>query len=328
VVNGGLNSAAQVFVTEIEVLAELTSEQSISRIHRTHLADATAHYAFSEELGARASVSWQEEPAQGAEGERRTVSYLLGTRYQQTPALEHDLRWEQAFQSSGDEDQEDLVDQSASYALRFDPWPTLGATVGGTHRTVHADGRAQQEDNNGSVQLRGRPVRGLAFRLETSRSRNLQYTAGFRSDTWNHRLSTELTITRAIVATGSAGRQSTRSEPEERTRMRRTYGLQLELRPTRTVLVRGSFDGLDDERIDTVRHEAALIWNLAPKLTASGSASWYESSAERETRRFDTTVTYRMSPRTTLYFQSNRIDFSGAGGANTESYQVGARQSF
>ncbi|MCA9729235.1 MAG: hypothetical protein KC729_16225, partial [Candidatus Eisenbacteria bacterium] len=327
VVNGGLNSAAEVFVTEIEALAQVTGQAESMRFHRSHLADLTAFYSVTRNLSTQAGLTFQDEPPQGGESQHRTLGYLVSSRYHQSRMIEHDVRWEQGFQFLG-EGGEDQIDQTVSYGLRVDPWATLGLAVGAAHRKIRIESRDYQEDNNVSLRLRGEPLRGWGFRVETTRSRSLQYVAGTRADTWNQRVATDITLTDAIRTTLSGTHQWTRSEPDEDTRRRWTYRADLELRPTRTIFLRGSLDVLDDDLVDTWGREATLIWTPAPKLSASASASLHDSSTDFDTRRYDTNVTYRVNPRTSVYFQSNRIDFSGAGGSDTASYQVGLRTGF
>lgn len=327
VVNAGLNPAAEVFVTELEVLVALTGRTESSSVRRTHVADATAVYSFSERLDSSLDVSLQDEPPQGGVGGRKNAAYSLGSQFEQSPQVFHRIRWSQGFQfleSPG----EDLIDDSAAYTLTLQPWDRLTMIAGGLHRVLRTEGVRTQEDNNATLEVRAEPLRGLSISAETTRSRNHQYVARWRNDGWVHRLSLESKPTPAIDASVNGTYQTVHSLPMDMTQARIQYGAGLDYRVSRTIFLRGSAEFLDDERIDTVQQDYLLTWSLAPKVRFSGTAALTSATGDFDTNRYGALLDYALNHRTSVYFQYTQTDFSGAGGNETTTAQVGIRSSF
>lgn len=327
VVNAGLNPVAEVFVTEIEVFVALTGQAESSTLRRTHVADAFAAYQISERLGSSLAVSMQHEPAQGGVGARKNATYSFGSEFEQSEQVTHRLRWSQGFQFL-EAPGEDLIDGSAGYTLTLRPLEGLTLNAGGLHRTVRTEGRRTQEDNNATLGLRALPLRGLSLYAETTRSRNHQYVAGWRTDGWAHRMSVETRPAPRINASVNAAYSTSRSLPSDTTQVRIQYGAGLDCQLSRTIFLRGSAEISDDERIDSIQQDYLLTWSLAPKVRVSGTAALTNSTNDFDTQRYGALLDYALSHRTSLYFQYTQVDFSGAGGAETQIGQVGVRTGF
>jgi hypothetical protein len=325
VVNAGLNPVAEVFVTEIQAFRERGSDE-LERTERDHLVDGRVSYRVTERLDTSADFTYQHDTAAITVEDRDVIDYALRGRYRQSDVVSHEVWWDQSYQDfEGPGD--DLSDRSASYTLRLDPLPTLTSSLSLSNRRSFIDGERELEATSALAEASGMPVRGLNLSMEVGRNRNDAFFLGRRDISWTYRASLDGSFTRSLDAIISYLYRRTTSRPEDEARNRNEYSLGFDYRMTRTILGRGTVTIVNDVR-DTVSQDYLLTWNLTPKLSLGAQAFLDDVDEGVSTDRYNANLNFYVNQRTTLYLTYSIVDFTGAGGVRTDSFQQGLRASF
>lgn len=323
VVSSGLNTIPLALVSEIEIFGPVPERPSNRRINNAHVADLMANYAVSDRWDTSLDLSYRHQPAQGNEGQRRNLDYALRAGFEQSELLSHSFRWEEAFQRF-DARRPRIRDDVLSYSLFVDPLPTISISSSANGRFETIGSERTRETYSLLTEGRGDLSRNLTLLSSLGANRAFLYNRGSRSDTWTYRLGTRGSVTRSLTAELGWSHQQTTSQPMDRLRVRSTITAGFNLRLTRTIFFRGSFNQINDMG-DNTSQDYLLSWRLAPNLSFSAQTLVTDFGEDQRTRQYSVNLNYDISMGSALFFRYTSVDYSDAGGALTDSFQQGFR---
>jgi len=326
-VKRGLNEISIVQVTEIELFEEIEETDSVTADWTSHYADFYSSLQIDPALISSVNLSYQHRPVRIGTDGRTDALYAVSTKHEPASWISQTARWQQDFQGLKEAEIPELTTNTASYSLELDPLETIGLLFSALN-TINLEQRTRIRETNGLIaQVQGVAVPGLNLVAEVSRSRNNDYLGPSQNDTWRQRYSVDAIMTRSLQAAVQYTRQKTESQPADTIRSRQTYGIDLNYRLSRTILLRGSLNAVDDIS-DSISQDYFFSWRIMPKLTTTAQSYLFDPGKGQGTRRYSIHINYEIGPRTLVYLSFNRIDLSGAGGGETTSFQQGFRTTF
>ena len=148
-----------------------------------------------------------------------------------------------------------------------------------------------------------------------------------QSDSWSLRTVVDAGVTRSLDIFFNWGHQQVWTDRDDALRVRRTYGVNADLRLTNKIFFRAGLTWLDDERFNRSQNYL-LSWTLGPRLVITGQAILDDASRGFKSQRLSASATYDLGARASLYLRYSDLDLSQAGGAETAAWQQGIRWSF
>ena len=325
-VNGGLNEATTVHATEIQAFIQSEPETTTESFSQSHFVDLAIGYRFSERLNTSLSGTYQQEPLQGLDGDRRNQFYSMSTRFRQTEMISHTVNFHQSFQDFA-ADSSDLKSLSGGYNLLVAPLTTLDFLLSISRRIGYYGSGKDQESGNALLAVHGSPFTNLHLIWESGFSRQIQYAIYTASETWTHRLTANSALTRRLDAGASLRFQSSQSMPADSRHLRRQFQLNLNYRATNTIFIRGATDINMDETV-TYTQDFLFSWNATAKVKMGLQTYLTGDEGGARTSRFNTNINYKLGTRSTIFFGFSLLDYRPAGGARTANLQAGLRTGF
>ena len=325
-INSGLNEVTTVYLTEIQALLESETEAETESHSQMHFLDFAVGYRFSEKLNSSFSGTYQQEPVQGVEGDRRNLYYSLSTRFRQTDIVSHTAKFQQSLQDF-DTDSTDLKNLSASYNLLVAPLTTLDFLLSISSRIGYYGAELDQESGNTLLAVRGSPFSNLHLTWETGFSQQTQHAVSTTTDSWIHRLIANAALTRKLDASFSMRHQFSRIEPAQTRRARRQFQLNLNYRATSSIFLRGTTD-LNLDETATFNLDFLFSWNVTKKVKMGLQTYFSGDDGGIDTGRLNTNFNYKLGTRSTVFMGFTVNDYRGAGGTRTSNLQEGLRTGF
>ena len=325
-VNSGLNEVTTVYLTEIQALLESETEAETESYSQMHFLDLSVGYRFSDKLNSSFSGTYQQEPVQGLEGDRRNLYYSLSTRFRQTEIVSHTAKFQQSLQDF-DADSTDLKNLSGSYNLLVAPLTTLDFLLSITSRIGYYGAELDQESGNALLAVRGSPFSNLHLTWESGFSQQIQHSVSTTTDNWIHRLIANAALTRKLDAGFSMRYQFSRIEPAKTKRSRRQFQLNLNYRATSSIFVRGTTD-LNLDETTTFNQDFLFSWNVTAKVKMGLQTYFNGDDGGINTSRLNTNINYKLGTRSTIFIGFSVNDYRRAGGTRTSNLQAGLRTGF
>lgn len=326
VVNGGVNEAAGVVVTEIEVFESIQQVGEIERDATTHFANANVRWRATDDVDASAYGSARFEPQQGSLGDRESYDYGLRSRWQQTEHVQWNGRWEQSWQRFG-ESRPHLRDDVLSATMLYDPLATLGTSASATYRRSIEGGRDLRTVRSLFGSVDAEPISTLDVVIDALFSRLDDPLADRTSDIWSVRSSFDAEVTRSLNVLGSWSHQETRIDPTDELVIRRIWTLDVDLQFTERLFARIGTTWVEDQRFSR-RQDYLLNWRVGPRLVMTGQLIYDDASGGFRTDRASFSATFEVNRRTTAYVRYAEIEQGIDGEDRTMSWQQGLRMTF
>lgn len=326
VVNGGVNDAAGVSVTEIEVFEAIQETGEVERASTTHLANASLAWRPSAGFDATLIGTARLEPQQGSVGDRESYDYAARGRWRQTDDVQWVGRWEQAWQrfESG---RASLRDDVLAGTFLYDPLPTLGTTASATWRRAVEGGQELRTIRSAFASVDTEPIAALDVVVDAVVSRLDDPLTDQSNDVWTLRSSLDAEVTRSLRVLGSWAHQETRTRPSDDLVIRRTWTVDVDLQFTERIFARVGTTWVEDQRFSR-RQDYLLNWRVGPRLVLTGQAIYDDASGGFRTDRMSFSATFDVNRRTTAYLRYAELEQSAVDEQRTMSWQQGLRMTF
>jgi len=326
VVNGGVNEAAAVVVTEIEIFESIQQVGEVERDATTHFANANVRWRATDDVDASLSGSMRFEPQQGSLGDRESYDYAMRSRWRQTEHLQWTGRWEQSWQRFG-EARPHLRDDVLSATMLYDPLATLGTSTSATYRRSIEGGRDLRTVRGLFGSVDAQPISTLDIVVDALVSRLDDPLADRTSDIWSVRSSLDAEVTRSLNVLGSWSHQETRIDPTDELVIRRIWTLDVDLQFTERLFARIGTTWVEDQRFSR-RQDYLLNWRVGPRLVLTGQLVYDDATGGFRTDRASFSATFDVNRRTTAYLRYAEIEQGIDGEERTMSWQQGVRMAF
>jgi hypothetical protein len=324
-VNSGLNTVAQVLVTELTVL-ELVSETSEKGLQFvSHQLDARVGHDFNERWQGAADASLQFDENPGRSGDRARASLGARLGFEPSEVLLHSARWE--LSNQWNEGGDDLAENMLGYSLFYDPLETLRGSLSVTDRLTWLERARSRHRLGAATEASADLLRGLLATLGASASSTEDYLSDRRYNTWNVRGRVQAALTDELDLVLDASYLESLETVTDDLRKRRDYGVGLDWRVTRDLYARASIRQTS-EQSDRALIDALLSWAILPALRLS--VQHYELTDDdlTTTLRRSANLDWELGARTNIYLRLAEVDLSGGGGDRTTSFQQGFRMGF
>ena len=332
VVNSGLNTVADVQVTEIEAFESRSDVGEVQEQRSSHLADVRLVWDISRKWQTSVDLIGRLEPPSGSVSRRLNYDYGLRASYHPGRGVTHVFRWAQSWQDFEFGDR-DLRDDTAGYTLLYDPLPTLRTSASASFRQSFEASVARFRSANALVGASATPWRAIRTSAEVGATRVDQPVIDLITDSWTTRLTLDTDITSSLNALLTWSHQQSYSGPENDLRVLRRLTFGGELHVTSTIFGRATVTLSDDESF--FRSEDYLVsWRLFAKLLLTGQVNSDVGGASLNSERYSINGTLDLFERlfgfrnVTIYVRFSEVEQSAGRGSHILSWQQGLRATF
>jgi hypothetical protein len=325
--NLGTNDVLTVRVTEIEPLEGVARNRETSRSQTVHNVDLGARYHVNPKLQAAAGLNYRREPSGDFGGSRNLLYYDVSMTHQPSEMIMQTARWTSGWDDFQVSREKDWVN-TLTYTLQVRPMSTLQLLLSGLSRNNRLGGTPFEETNNITGQVKATLIRYVDVRLDGGYSRNNQYIAQRKFDTWTFRSNVQAALTGALDVDLSTLYQTTTEPKSDFRRIYRTYTGTADWNVTPTIVFRGSATwGLDENR-EYLSQSYSLSWLLTPNLSASSVISIIDSDVSARLEQSHVRINYQLSRRTSLYAAYLNTTTKDGGTRAIDAIQLGFRTGF
>lgn len=326
VVNVGTNEVLDVRVTEIEAFEAVSDARRSRTVSNMHIADARATYEIRSNVFASADFTYQHVPTGGFRASRDDYAYSITTRYTQSERTSHTARFEQEFQPSTDE----RFGRSANaltYTLNMEPLTTIRSLLNLRGRRTYLGGDAEDDVLTALARVRLEPFPRLSVTTDVTRSRTEKLLEGTRFDTWMGRVDVMGAVTAWLDVEVGTRIQDTRVTNVAGDAIRRGFHVRTELRPTRTILLRGAVV-TNDDRGNTTTQDYLLSWRLTRLMSLSSQVLLNRSRNGGVSDRYSANVTHAIGRRGSVYVVYTHLYQRDGTEEITNTFLQGVRYAF
>ncbi len=326
-VNVGINDVLSVRVTEIEALESVANDRETNRSQAVHNIDLGARYRFNPSLQAAGSFNYRREPSGNFGGSRNQLFYEFSVTHQPSAVFLQTVRWTSGWDDFQVERIKDWVNTLA-YTMQVQPLPTLKCLLSGLSRNNRLGSEPFQETNNITGQVRATVTRDLEVRLDGGYSRNNQFVAQRRFDTWTFRSGITTALTASFDVDLSATYQTTTEPKSDYRRIYRTYSGSAAWNPTTKIMLRGSATLGKDENREYLTQNYTASWLLTPNLSFSTVISIIDGDESARLEQSNVRLNYQLSRRTSIYAAYMNTTTRDGTSWSIDAIQLGFRTGF
>jgi len=326
-VNIGVNEVLEVQVTELEALEGVARDRATTRSQTVHNIDLGARYRVNPTLQAASAFNYRREPSGSFGGSRNQLFYDLSMTHRPSEKIVQTVRWTSGWDDFQADRTKDWVN-TLTYSLQAKPLPTLQFLLAGLSRHNKLGGVSFQETNNVTGQVRATVIRDLEVRLDGGFSRNNQFVAQRKFDTWTFRAGATAPLTATLDVDATAGYQTTSEPRTDFRRIYRTYTGSANWNLTPSIMLRGSAMFGKDENREYLSQNYTASWMLTPNLTTSAVFSIIDSNESTRLEQSNIRLNYQLSRRTSIYAAYMNTTTRGGGTVVIDAIQLGFRTGF
>ena len=328
-VNTGFNEIAQVNITEIRFLRSVPgngggSDQSM--LFSSHIMDGRAGMVINDSWDTALDISLNMDENHGRGGDRNRASAGWRLSCKPNAKVVHNFRVD-GFRQAEDGDSDDIVETSQGYALLLRLNQVIRGSFALSNRLSWLHGNRSQEIQSGAVQGNATVIRGLAFSIGSTVSRNRDFLGDKEFRSWLVRTGAEAGLLNNLDLNVDALFQESFEMGAGLVSSRLNGGLGLNWRLTSKIFLRGTLRYNRDNSHRLTR-DVLASWNILQNFRISLQHYELIDDSKTTTLRRSVNANWDLGTSSRYFARLSEVDLSGSGGTAVVSFQQGIRIGF